>query len=152
MNRRLINLLLLRTAMCMTGFTPPPLAKIYFATVHELAQPPPTIYSNCSERLWLYARAILVALENYSGCPGELFWLARGVKSKQFRTCLTYASSFFPLCLVSKMRIQHCLCREVDEIWQYRTGGNLTIFDKDHDAAEEGQRRSLQLPCAAGGN
>ena len=25
-----------------------------------------------------------------------------------------------------------------DEIWQYRTGGNLTIFDKDHDTAEEG--------------
>ena len=26
-----------------------------------------------------------------------------------------------------------------NEIWQYRTGGNLTIFDKDHDAAEEGR-------------
>ena len=24
-----------------------------------------------------------------------------------------------------------------DEIWQYCTGGNLTIFDKDHDTAEE---------------
>ena len=22
------------------------------------------------------------------------------------------------------------------EIWQYRTGGKLTIFDKDHDTAE----------------
>ena len=29
-------------------------------------------HSNCSERLWLYARAILVALENYSGWLGEL--------------------------------------------------------------------------------
>ena len=25
-----------------------------------------------------------------------------------------------------------------DEIWQYRMGGNLTIFDKDHDTAEKG--------------
>ena len=27
-----------------------------------------------------------------------------------------------------------------DEIWQYRTGGNLTIFDKDHDITEEADR------------
>jgi hypothetical protein len=40
------------------------------------------------------------------------------------------------------MRIQRCLCREVDGIWQYRTGGNLTIFDKDHDAAEEGRSQT----------
>jgi len=52
-----------------------------------------------------------------------------------------------------------------DEIWQYRTGGNLTIFDKDHDTAEEAGRKSarskvlaakhtasLQLLCIAGGN
>ena len=31
-----------------------------------------------------------------------------------------------------------------DGIWQYRTGGNLTIFDKDHDTAEEGRSRFLQ--------
>ena len=30
-----------------------------------------------------------------------------------------------------------------DEIWQYRIGGNLTIFNKDHNTAEEGQSRSL---------
>ena len=30
-----------------------------------------------------------------------------------------------------------------DEICQYRMGGNLTIFDKDHDTAEEGRLRSL---------
>ena len=28
-----------------------------------------------------------------------------------------------------------------DEIWQYRTGGNLTIFNEDHDTAEEGRSR-----------
>ena len=44
--------------------------------------------------------------------------------------------------VAAKTRIQRCLCREVDEIWQYHTGGNLTIFDKDHDTA--GSRRFLQ--------
>jgi hypothetical protein len=54
--------------------------------------------SNCSERLWLPARTILVALENYFGWLGELSWLARGVELKQLRTCrtcLTYASSIY---------------------------------------------------------
>ena len=32
-----------------------------------------------------------------------------------------------------------------DEIWQYRTGGNLTIFDKDHDTREEGDREVMFL-------
>ncbi len=85
--------------MCMTSFTPPPLAKFYFATVRGLAQSPPTVHSNCSERLWLHARTVLVAMGNYSGCPGELSWLARGVELKQFRTYLTYASSFSLFCL-----------------------------------------------------
>ena len=45
-----------------------------------------------------------------------------------------------------------------DEIWQYRTGGNLTIFDKDHDTAEIAKvlaakhTASLQLLCTVGGN
>ena len=45
-----------------------------------------------------------------------------------------------------------------DEIWQYRTGGNLTIFDKDHDTAEivkvlvAKYTASLQLLRTVGGN
>ena len=43
-----------------------------------------------------------------------------------------------------------------DEIWQYRTGGNLTIFDKDHDTAEIAKvlvaTASLQLLRTVGGN
>jgi len=34
----------------------------------------------------------------------------------------------------------HCTTLSVsavaDEVWQYRTGGNLTIFDKDRDIME----------------
>ena len=43
-----------------------------------------------------------------------------------------------------------------DETWQYRTGGNLTIFDKDHDAADMAKvlatkhTASLQLLCTVG--
>ena len=44
-----------------------------------------------------------------------------------------------------------------DEIWQYRTGGNLTIFDKDHNTAiakvlAAKHTASLQLLCTVGGN
>ena len=50
------------------------------------------------------------ARKDYFGCPGELFWLARGivlvsqgnssgVELKQFRTCLTYVSSLSLFCL-----------------------------------------------------
>ena len=45
-----------------------------------------------------------------------------------------------------------------DEIWQYRTGGNLTISDKGHDTAEIAKvlaakhTASLQLLCTVGGN
>ena len=66
-----------------------------------------------------------------------------------FRSKLkTYASSSPPSPLsyaslvAAKTRRQHRLYKEVDEIWQYRTGGNLTIFDKDHDIV--GSRRFSQ--------
>jgi hypothetical protein len=38
----------------------------------------------------------------------------------------------------------------VDEIWQYRTGGNPTIFDKDYGTVEEGrsQVRQKQGSCS----
>jgi hypothetical protein len=49
-----------------------------------------------------------------------------------------------------------------DEVWQYHTGGNLTIFDKDNDTMKDRSRiaevlaakhrRLLRLPCTAGGN
>ena len=76
--------------MCTTSFHPPfsECSKILNSVrVSNLA-------SSCSERLWLHARTILVAIENYSSWLGELSWLARGVELKQLRTCLTYASSF----------------------------------------------------------
>ena len=62
----------------------------------DLAWLQPTVHSNCSERLWLYARTILVALENYSG------WLGESNQShSELATCasLIYASLFSLLCL-----------------------------------------------------
>ena len=63
---------------------------IIFATVRGLAKFPPIVHSNCSERMCLYARTFLVALENSLGWPGESPWLAGGTGLK------TYASSSPP--------------------------------------------------------
>ena len=130
---------------------PPPLAKKYFATVRGLAKSPPTVHSNCSERMCLYARTFLVALENYSGYLGELFWLPWGIvlvgqgsriKATQYLPDVRFL--FLP-------PFAHAcyLCREVNKNWQYRTGGNLTILAKImtlRREADRKQRRSLRLP------
>jgi hypothetical protein len=84
-------------------------------------------------------RIILVALGNCPGWPGEF----QGSRIEAIQNLPDVRFFFLPLLTyVSKTRIQRCLCREVDGIWQYRTGGNLTIFDKDHDAAEEGRSQA----------
>ena len=80
------------------------------------------------------------------------FWLPRRIALVGQENQIEDIRFFFsPL-----TQIQHCLCREVDEIWQYCTGGSLTTFDKDHGTVEEGARSkvlaakhtaSLQLLC-----
>jgi len=61
-----------------------------------------------------------------------------------------------PLC--PPKREYNAVSADVDEIWQYRTGGSLTIFDKDHDTAEIAKvlaakhTASLQLLCTVGGS
>jgi hypothetical protein len=85
---------------------------------------------------WLPWGIILVALGN---CPG---WLGefQGSWIEAIQNLPDVRFFFLPLLTyVSKTRTQCCLRREVDGIWQYCTGGNLTIFDKDHDTAEEGR-------------
>ena len=90
------------------------------------------------------------------GCHGESPWLARRTKLK------TYASSS-PLCYLrlccGRQNANTTLSLAIaDEIWQYHTGGNFTIFDKDHDTAEIAKvlaakhTASLQLLCTVGGN
>ena len=86
-------------------------------------------------------------VEDFCGCPGELAWLAGGIKLK------TYVSSspLFYLCLCwPPKRKYNAASAIVNEIWQYRTGGSLTVFDKDHDTAEEGrsQVRQKQGSCS----
>ena len=43
-----------------------------------------------------------------------------------------------PPIVAAKTRIQRCLYRNVNEIWQCRTGRNLTTFNKDYSTTEEG--------------
>ena len=48
------------------------------------------------------------------------------------------ASYFSLLPMPPPKREHNAVSTIADEIWQYRTGGNM-IFDKDHDTAEEGR-------------
>ena len=106
-------------------------------------------------------------IAGYFGCSGESFWLARGIKSKQPRTCdVRFLNIRFlilsPLPMPLLKREYNAVSAIADEIWQYRMGGNLTIFDKDHDTVEDRSRTaevlaakhtaSLQLLCTVGGN
>jgi hypothetical protein len=86
----------------------------------------------------------LVALENYSGWPGESNWS----KSEELRTCMTYAVFLSFLPMIPPEREYNTISAIADEIWQYRTGGNLTIFNKDHDTAEEGRSRTALGSCS----
>jgi hypothetical protein len=87
------------TVLGTTSFTPPfgEGSKISNSLrASDLAWLPPTVHGNCSEWLWLHARAILVALENYSG------WLGESNQSNlELATyaSLIYASLFSLLCL-----------------------------------------------------
>ena len=90
-----------------------------------------------------YAHPILLNCHQlYIGCPEESPWLARRIKLKMY-------ASFLPLncasIVAAETRIQRCLCGKVNEIWQYRTSGNLTTFDKDYGALEEGRSQSSEL-------
>ena len=90
--------------------------------------------SNCSKRLWLHARAILVAMENYSNWPGEfeLRWL----RTYLTYVSSTYASSFSPFCL--------CACQNANSTLSLQSPmkfGNIVRvetydIDEDHDNAE----------------
>jgi len=97
----------------------------------------------------------IVIVANGCGYTQGPFWLPRRIalvgriKLKTYedvrRRTLPLLPTTPPSVVAAKTRIQRCLCRKVDEIWQYRTGENLTIFNKDHDTAEEGRsRRFLQ--------
>ena len=83
---------------------------------------PPTIHNNCSR-----------------GCMQGLFWLPWRIKSKQLRTCLTYASSFslslFCLCLRYNMNttLSLQLLMKFGNIVRVEISRYLTIH---HDTAE----------------
>ena len=85
-----------------------------------------------------------VIVANARACTQGPFWLPWRIALVGQENQIEDDASFPPLNYASivsaKTRIQRCLCREVDEIWQYRTGGNLPIFDKDHDTAEGRQK------------
>ena len=86
----------------------------------------------------------MAARKDHFGCYGELFWLARGIRIEVTQNLpdvrfLNIRFLFLPLSPTPlPKRGYNAVSVVADEVWQYRTGGNLTIFDKDHDTAEEG--------------
>ena len=119
------------TVNCTTSFTFPLLATFKFATPSNFLNPT-NCTSNCSERLPLHARTCRWPWKITFGWENQI----EDIRRVLLLLPLNYAST-----VAAKTRIQRCLCREVDEIWQYRVGGNLTTFDKDYDAVEEGRSR-----------
>ena len=107
---------------------PPPKASCDFCTPFNFAWLPPTVHSNCSERLWLYARAILVIWEKRA-------WLLPFNNLLKFLPppAYTYAYAYV-------VDLQQLLKRKYSaQICHYRRGGNLMIFDKDDDTVEREQ-------------
>ena len=84
---------------------------------------------------WLPWRIILVGQGNCLVGQGN----SSGVELKQFRALPDVRFLFLPfLPTPPPKREYNAVSAVADEVWQYRTGGNLTIFSKDHDTAEEG--------------
>jgi len=81
----------------------------------------------------------LVALGNRLGWPGE----SNSSEDVRFLFSPLIMPPLWP-----PRREYNAVSAIADEIWQYRTGGNLTIFDKDHDTAEEGRSRTASGFCS----
>jgi len=76
----------------------------------NFAQSPPTLRGNCSERLWLHARAFLVVLENRLGWPGEVV--------KRLPDVRFLFSPFLPTFPLWPPKLEYnAVSAEVDEIW-----------------------------------
>ena len=91
--------------------------------------------------------------------PGKLFWLAWGIvlvgqgnRIEAIQNLPDVRFLFLSLPTPLPKREYNAVPTVVDEDWQYRTGGNLTIFDKDHDTMEDRSRtaaakQSVRYDC-----
>jgi len=105
----------------------------------------------------------VAARKDYFGCPGKLFWLAKRIESMQFRTCLTYASSFSLFCLRLRQNANTTLSlrspMKFGDALRVETSRYLTkittLWKTDREQLKvlaAKHRRSLRLPCTAVGN
>ena len=86
-------------------------------------------------------RTLVTTRKDYFGCPGESALFVRRIKLK------TYASSLSLLMPLPK-REYNAVSAIADKIRQYRTDGNLMIFDKDYDTAKAYPRTASSPPKA----
>ena len=114
----------------------PPFSEIQFRYAYSIS---PSCYQ-------LYA---VVIVANGCGYTQGPFWLPwrialvgqeNQIEDKRF----LFSPLTTPPIVAAKTRIQHCLCRDIDEIWQCRTGRNLTTFDKDHGTTGVGAKQRQQ--------
>jgi len=92
-------------------------------------------------------RLYIVIVANGCGYAQGPFWLPWRFAVGQENQIKDVRFLFSPLTtppLWPPKREYNAVSSIADEIWQYRTGGNLTIFNKDHDTAEEGRSQVRQ--------
>jgi len=90
------------------------------------------------------------ARKDLFSCPGESPWLAGRIALVGRENQIEDDASSSPPPLWPPKREYNAVSTIADEIWQYRTGGNLTIFDKDHGTAEEGRSQVRQKQSSYG--
>ena len=104
----------------------------------------------------------IAIVANGCGYTQGPFWLPWGIalvgQGNQIGDIRFLFSPFLPMSLLWPPKHKYNAVSAIaDGIWQYRTGGNLAIFDKNHDTAEIAKvlavkhTASLQLLCAVGG-
>ena len=117
--------------------------------VHDQLHPLPLASAARFRIRHAYPVSFVIEANGYGYAQGP-FWLpwrfALVGQGNQIEDVRFFFSPFSPLATPPlwppKREDNTCLYREADENWKYRMGGNLTIFDKDHDTA--GSRRFLQ--------
>ena len=128
------------TACCTTSFLPP-FGEIQIRYAHLISP-------GCHQ---LY----VVIVANGCGYMQGPFWLPWrialvGQENQIEDVRFLFSPLTTPPVVAAKTRIQRCLCRYADEIWQCCTGRNLTTFDKDHGIVEEGLQKQSSCSQAYG--
>ena len=86
--------------------------------------------------------------KGHCGCLGELLKI-NGHNSSLSTTCWGFFPPLFAYAYAYVIDLQQLPKQDYStQIWHYRSGGNLTIFDKDDDTVERNSLKFLQPSMA----